>query len=86
MSRNIKEFKEKLESNHSFPGLYVFKFIVPNDRVEDVKSLGLIGQINSKSSSKGTYVSITINARVNTADEVVHIYERANEIKGLMAL
>lgn len=86
MSWNIEEFKAKLESQHSFPGTYIFKFIVPSEKVELAKNLWSLGEIIEKPSSKGKYVSVTIKGQMASVDEVIRVYENAHKIEGLIAL
>ena len=34
------EFKQQLDQEHQWPGWYLFKFIVPRSKEEEVKALG----------------------------------------------
>ncbi|WP_258102826.1 DUF493 domain-containing protein [Marinoscillum sp. MHG1-6] len=86
MSWDIQAFKEKLESQHQFPGSYSFKFIVPVDKKEQVLALLPKSDISFKESAKGTYVSITSVAKLQTSQEVLDVYIAANNIEGLIAL
>ncbi|MEM9339192.1 MAG: DUF493 family protein [Bacteroidota bacterium] len=79
-------FKERLEGTHKFPGPYTFKFIVKHEQQKQVEELVENAEIRLKSSSGNKYVSVTIHAEMNTVDEVIGIYKRAKEIKGLIAL
>lgn len=86
MSWDIKAFKEKLEDQHSFPGSYIFKFIVPSDKLSEAESLWKEGEITRKPSSKGKYTSVTIKATMTSSDQVITVYEEAHKIEGLIAL
>lgn len=86
MSWDIKGFREKLESQHKFPGKYIFKFIVPSGKALEVEGLWTDGKTILKPSSKGNYTSVTIEARVQSPDEVIAVYERASKIEGCIAL
>ena len=86
MSWDTVEFRQKLDDQHTFPGLYIFKFIVPSDSVGQVEELWPKGEIKTKPSSKGKYTSVTINARVDNSAEIVDIYQRASKIEGCIAL
>jgi len=86
MSWDTIEFRQKLDDQHTFPGLYIFKFIVPSEAVEQVEKLWNKGEILKKPSSKGKYTSVTINAQVENSEQIVEIYQRASEIKGCIAL
>lgn len=86
MAWNEIAFKEKLENEHTFPGQYIFKFIVPVDKEEDVRSLLPEGNISTKKSSNNNYVSITLKALVQNGDEVIRVYKSVTPIPGLIAL
>jgi len=83
------ELKERLESFHSWPSLYMFKFIFPNDdntltrvRVvfpEEVEFL-------EKESSGGKYISLTVKEMVMEPDTIFQRYEEVGRIDGVIAL
>ena len=86
MSWDINAFREKLEDQHSFPGIYIFKFIVPTGSVSEVEALWGGGQIELRASRNGKYTSVTIQGTVQTAEQVISIYLEANKIEGCIAL
>lgn len=79
-------FKEKLEANGEFPQLYMFKFIVPQGKEGEVAALLPNNKMTTKESSGGKYVSSTIQAMMESADDIIAVYERATSIKGLISL
>jgi uncharacterized protein len=79
-------FKEKLESSGEFPMLYMFKFIVPTGKETEVAALFPKNEILLKASSGGKYVSATIQAMMDSADQIIEIYVRAAEIEGVISL
>jgi len=83
---DYKVFREKLEANYTWPAIYLFKFIVPKDQALNVKELFLTEEIREKASKNGNYISLTIEKKVYNTDEVISIYEKANKIKGIIAL
>lgn len=83
------EFKKKLEEEHSFPSVYMFKFIVPadNQKIALVESLFTEeADISQKQSGKGNYFSLTAKQVVISSDEIVEIYKKSTTIEGLIAL
>ncbi len=84
-SRN-QLFKEKLESQHQFPGHYIFKFVVPQQKKEQLLSLLPEGKISFRESSGKTYVSVTLDAFAQSSSEIIEVYERAAQIEGVIAL
>ncbi|SHO62188.1 DUF493 family protein [Algoriphagus zhangzhouensis] len=83
---NTQAFKEKLEANGEFPQLYMFKFIVPNGKEDEVKALFPNHEVVLKPSSGGKYISTTIQVMVDSADDVIAYYEQASSIEGLLSL
>lgn len=79
-------FKEKLESSGEFPILYMFKFIVPKGKETEVSALFPKNEITLKPSSGGKYISTTIKAMMDSADQILDIYEQAAEIEGVISL
>lgn len=86
MSWDIEAFREKIETGHTFPGLYLFKFIVPAAQKERVLSILPKSEISLRSSSNNTYISITSHANVHSSAEVLEVYIEANKIEGCIAL
>lgn len=93
-NKNPDEFyaslKEKLEVNHNFPEDYLFKFIVPSDESKLTEIYRVFDNIkytmNSRDSKNGKYTSISMNAFVLDADQVINIYKEVGKITGVMML
>ena len=86
MDRTTREFKEKLEGAHSFPSMYMFKFIVPEGMTDNVKALFPANELLLKPSSKGKYVSVTAKVMMGSSDAIIEIYKKANKIEDIIAL
>jgi putative lipoic acid-binding regulatory protein len=82
----IKSFAEKLDQHYAWPSLYIFKFIVPAGREEDVKKLFPFHTTTEKQSRQGNYTSITIQMMMPSSEAVIDIYQQASIIPGLIAL
>ncbi len=82
----IASFKEKLDNQHQWPGLYIFKFIVPANKVQEVKALFPDVEVVEKASSKGTYKSLTVKAHLASSDHVIKLYIDAKKIEGIISL
>ncbi|HSF54576.1 MAG TPA: DUF493 domain-containing protein [Algoriphagus sp.] len=79
-------FKEKLESAGKFPMLYMFKFIVPMGRENEIGILFPNNEMILKPSSGGKYVSTTIQVMMGSADQIIEIYEQVSEIEGVISI
>ena len=79
-------FKEKLESFGTFPMPYLFKFIVPFGKESEIAAIFPKEEVVLKPSSGGKYISITIHMQVDSADQVIELYEMAAQIDGVISL
>jgi putative lipoic acid-binding regulatory protein len=82
----IEYFKQKLDAVNDWPSLYMFKFIVPQGKENEVRALFPKNEVTEKPSSKGKYTSLTIKAMMPGSDEIIEIYQKANQVEGLIAL
>jgi len=82
--------KEKLNNHYSWPSVYLFKFIIPNDESKTTTLISFFqdetDKINLNSSSTGKYTSVSVHKKMNSAEEIIEIYEKATKIEGLIAL
>ncbi len=82
--------KEKLEATHDFPEDYLFKFIVSNDQAKLTEIYrvfdGVQHTMNNRDSKNGKYISLSLNAFVLDADQVINIYKEVGKIEGVMML
>jgi uncharacterized protein len=79
-------FTEKLDQHYAWPSLYVFKFIVPSGKEQEVKDLFPTHTTTQKPSSQGKYTSITVQMMMPSSEAVIEIYQQASTIEGLIAL
>ncbi len=82
----INNFKKKLEEHYSWPSLYLFKFIVPHEKTDDLKQLFPSHTLVEKASAQGKYVSITFQIMAPSSEAVIEVYQKAAHIDGLIAL
>ncbi|CAL2081959.1 DUF493 domain-containing protein [Tenacibaculum dicentrarchi] len=84
------KLKGQLEDTTTFPNKYLFKFIVPTDenQAEEVKEVFNKGGavIKTKQSKTGKYNSLSIFLNVESAEEVIAYYKKADIIKGIISL
>ncbi len=83
------ELRKKLDETQSYPTVYMFKFIMDAEHrkialVENLFSEN--AEIHTKESDKGKYISITIKEVMMSTDEIILIYNKASDIKGVMIL
>jgi len=85
----LQKFKEKIVETTTFPSVYMFKFIVPSENrsialVENLFDAGT--DIHTKESGSGKYTSITGMQVVVNVEEIMEVYKKASQIKGIMFL
>jgi hypothetical protein len=80
-------FREKLDQHYAWPSLYVFKFIVPAHKQQELRQL-FPRHVTSteKQSEKGKYVSLTYQMMMPSSDSVIKVYKKASVIEGIVAL
>jgi uncharacterized protein len=82
----LTSFRKKLDDHYSWPSLYLFKFIVPTGKEEEVKKLFPRHESREKLSQKGNYTSVTIQMMMPSSEAVITVYVKASEIEGIVAL
>ncbi len=89
MDEALENAKSILWAQQKWPGIYFFKFIVPNDKVklEQVKKLFQSeDQITYRTSKDIRFISLSCKQEMKNPDEVLAIYQKAGEIEGVISL
>lgn len=86
MSSHWERFREKLDQHYHWPALYMFKFIVPKGKEEDIKNMFPLHLSTEKASRNGNYISVTIQMMMPSSNAVIDVYQSASQIEGLIAL
>lgn len=87
--KELESLRAKLLETTSFPSVYMFKFIVEADnrKIALVEALfSEEAEILTKESGTGKYISITSKQVVMNVDEIIIVYKKAADIKGIMFL
>jgi len=83
------KLRKHLNKIHTWPSVYLFKFIIPDDptRITQVQQLfGEEAYLNYTKSRKGNYISISGKEVMMNADEVINRYRKAQTIEGVIML
>ncbi len=86
MSWSVDGFKEKLDNEYTYPVVYVFKFIVPLEKKEELETILPEGEKSYRQSKTNKYISLTLKKKVVSSDEVTEVYTKAHHIEGEIAL
>ncbi len=81
-----KNFKELLDNQYTWPADYLFKFIVTKENKEELLSTLGGHKAIEKPSSKGKYIGVSLRIMVQSAKEVMAIYEKAAKVKTVISL
>jgi len=84
-----ERIRQSLNHVHTWPGVYMFKFIVPtvSGAFEDlVKVFPKDVDLISKQSKSGKFTSITIKEVLMNSEQVFNRYEEVSKIEGVIAL
>ncbi len=84
--QKMQKLKELLESEHSWPGPYLFKFIVPAENGDFLIAMFRRGEIKKRYSRSGKYLSLSVTMHMSGAEEVISVYKSAAKIPGLISL
>lgn len=86
----LSKIKDTIEASQAWPGVYMFKFIVPseNSKIALVEAIfsSDTAEIRMSVSKNGNYTSITAKELMIDANQVMEYYRKASEIEGLIAL
>ena len=94
MSNQTNDFYKRLEKQLSdssvWPSLYKFKFILKSDPLEitNLKNMfnDIDANISSNLSSSKNFTSITVTAKMRSANDIIKKYKLASGIKGIISL
>ncbi len=89
MNEAVENAKSILWAQQKWPGIYFFKFIVPNDKVklDQVRKLFLNEEdITYRTSTDIKFISLSCKQEMKNPDEVLTIYQKASEIEGVISL
>jgi len=85
-----KRLKSQLESDTSWPSIYLYKFIVPAnlEKIAEIEAIfdDTNAEIKTRDSSKGTYTSLSIKVKMDSPDAVIQKYNEVSKVEGVISL
>ena len=85
-----KRLEKQLSDSSVWPSLYKFKFILKSDSVEITNLKNMFEDIDanfsSNLSSSKNFTSITVTAKMQSANDIIKKYKLASEIEGIISL
>ena len=89
MDEALEDARTSLWVQQEWPGIYFFKFIVPNDREKLDMVRGLFqfqDQITYRTSKDIRFIALSCKQVMDNPEAVLEIYRKAKEIEGVIAL
>jgi uncharacterized protein len=89
MDEALEDARTSLWVQQEWPGIYFFKFIVPNDKIklDQVRKLFRNeDDITYRTSKDIKFISLSCKQEMQNPDEVLEIYRKAGEIEGVISL
>jgi putative lipoic acid-binding regulatory protein len=83
--KQFEKLREQLELQE-WPSVYMFKFIVPAQNISEIKPLFETGEMSTRSSKNGKYISVTIKMVMFSVDHVMDRYRSVSHITGIISL
>ena len=83
---SVESFKNSLDAYYTWPASFPFKFIVPIEQANQVIELLDDPNLTSRSSTNGRYRAFSLDKTVNSAEEVVEVYEKMMLIPGIISI
>ena len=83
---SLRSLQAKLDEYHQWPCRFMFKFIVPAKKTEEVKTFFAGRPFTTRPSKNGRYVSFTAELEMHSSGEVIALYREAGKIEGIIAL
>jgi putative lipoic acid-binding regulatory protein len=83
-------FYEQLLNSQSWPGIYLFKFIVKAEsgHLDILKSFFETHKptYTEKHSSKNKFTSLSVKVTMESPDKVIQIYKKVDQLEGVITL
>ncbi len=88
MHEKFKQLRKQL-LEQEWPAVYFFKFISPSDPETLAKVTALFedqGTLSLRPSKNGNFISVSVKEVMMSADDVIDVYVKAAQIKGVISL
>ncbi|MEF2229501.1 MAG: DUF493 family protein [Pseudodesulfovibrio sp.] len=86
MDERHKQFSQMLDDHHQWPCPYLFKFIVPAEKIEEFSALFVHEAMTTRPSKNGKYVAVTFESHMCSSHDVMGVYHKASAISGVLSL
>ena len=86
MDEKYNSLKKKLDEESVFPLKYMYKFIVPKEKVQELLPFFETAEITTKKSKTGKYVSVSAIILAFNSEEIIKGYQSISHLEGIISL
>lgn len=83
---SLRSLQVKLDEFYQWPSKFMFKFIVPRGKADELTAFFAGRPFTTRPSKNGKYVSFTAELEMQSSEEVILLYREAGKIEGIIAL
>ncbi len=81
-----ERFQDLLDEQMEWPSLYVFKFIAPQARLDQLTAVFGRHPVKVRVSRQGNYISVTARMEMHSSYEIIALYKAAAVVEGVILL
>ena len=81
-----RTLQSKLQAFEQWPSAYLFKFIVPHQKLPELEALFAGHEFSTRVSSGGRWVSLSCMRTMDDSAAVIEVYRQVEAIEGAYAL
>ncbi len=86
MSAEFDKLRALLEQQYVWPAAYTFKFVIKAELLDEFKAKVTVDITATRESGGGKYLAITAQKLILHTEQVIDIYQQAQQIKGIISL
>ena len=86
MDEENKKFKQLLDDYYEWPTPYLYKFVLPRNKLTELELIFPFEELKVRPSSKGHYVSVSLIRLTKSSEEIIEIYRKVSQIEGTLIL
>ena len=84
--QKFRTLQSKLKVFHDWPTEYLFKFIVPQEKLGELEAIFEGHDFRTRSSKHGRWVSLTCARTMDSSEAVIEVYRAVDRIEGAYSL
>lgn len=86
MEDKYESLRKKLDEDAKYPMKYMYKFIVPNEKLQELLPFFETAEISTKRSRTGKYVSMSAVVMAFNSEDIIERYKSISHLEGVISL